>query len=197
MPQLLELHREGRRTPAALGHPVRHGLRVVVRYQLWLTAIVTVVATDTLHRLGQGRHGHGYRMLLVAGAGMLLLEQVVTAAPAALDRPAELAWLRAIPSPPAACRAFFVSRARPGVWQSAEVNARYSHNVDAMLLSEWFVLPTINGYSTFNPRDWDFAQPDRPDYRSRVSAYATAHRVTGLCGLDLLTDTWSTMPLTP
>ncbi len=172
--------------------PGARGLRIVVRYQLWLTAPVAIVATYTLSRIGRGWRTPGLRVLVAVGAGLLLLEQLVTAAPAALDRTTEIAWLRAIPPPPAACRAFFVSHARPGVWQAPEVNALYSHNVDAMLLSEWFVLPTINGYSTFNPRDWDFAEPDRPDYRSRVSAYAAAHRVDGLCGLDLVTDTWAT-----
>ena len=60
----------------------------------------------------------------------------------------------------------------------------YPHNVDAMLLAELWRVPTINGFSTFNPPDWAFSDPLAPDYDARAEAYARRHRLSGLCRLD-------------
>jgi len=67
--------------------------------------------------------------------------------------------------------------------------------VDAMLLAEWFRLPTINGFSTFRPTDWDFVGPERPDYLQRVTSYVRAHGLEGVCALDLVTNQWESDPL--
>jgi len=77
------------------------------------------------------------------------------------------------------------SRVTEPVYINAELDALYPHNVDAMLLAELWRMPTINGFSTFNPPDWNFASPRAPDYDARVLAYARRHGLRGLCRLDV------------
>ena len=173
--------------------PGAAGLRVVTRYQLFLAAPVIAVATAHLARLG----AQAPRPLAAILALVLVAEQITVVQPVALDRPAELARLRSIPAPPPSCRSFFVSRARANTDLSPEVDAVYSHNVDGMMLSEWFGLPTLNGFGTFEPPDWNFVGPDRPDYLQRVRTYVRAHDLAGVCAVDLLAKRWDTDPLGP
>lgn len=74
------------------------------------------------------------------------------------------------------------------------MNAIYSHNVDAMVLAEKFGLPTLNGYGTFEPPDWDFVGPERFDYLERVRHYVQAHHLAGVCAVDLLEKRWDVSP---
>ena len=171
--------------------PGARGLRVVVRYQLFLAAPVIAVATAYLARL----EVRASRPLVAVVALVLVAEQITVQQPIALNRPAEMLQLRSIPAPPPICRSFFVAHARAGIHLTPEVNAIYSHNVDAMLLSEWFRLPTLNGYATFEPPDWNFVGPERPDYLQRIRDYVQAHDLADVCAVDLLTKSWSSDPL--
>ncbi|MBX9700505.1 MAG: hypothetical protein K2X74_13785, partial [Acetobacteraceae bacterium] len=89
--------------------PGAKAARVVARYQLFLVVPVVGLAlamlAATLARLAPAPRA------AVAGLAAVLLvaEQLNAYAPRFLDRPLELARLRAIPTPPAECRAFFVT----------------------------------------------------------------------------------------
>ena len=170
--------------------PGARGARVVVRIQIALVVPMLAVLMTLLARWHDSlRHAPG-RLLLVPLGAALVLEQVNIDQPMVMDRAGELAVIRSVPPPPAGCPAFYVARARAGSNGSAEDNAIYSHNVDAMMIAELVHLPTINGFSTFNPPGWNFADPERPDYRDRVAAYARANAIPALCALDLRAFTW-------
>ena len=170
------------------GVPGARGLRVVVRYNLFLAAPVIAVAVFYLSRL------RAPGVVLAIVAGLLVAEQVTFNEPLGLIRSAELALLASVPPAPAGCRSFFVTAARPGRYMSEPIDGLYSHNVDAMLLAELTRLPTINGFSTFTPPDWNFNNPGYPVYRRRVQLYAAAHNLMGVCGLDLTAMRWDTAP---
>jgi len=121
---------------------------------------------------------------------LLLLEQANGYAPLFLDRPLELARLRSVPTPPAACRAFYVSAARTESRFGEAVDDPYNHNTEAMLVAAVLRLPTVNGISTFNPPGWPAGWPGQPGYEASVEAWAEAHGVTGLCALDLRAMAW-------
>lgn len=171
--------------------PGARAARVVARYQLFLMLPVTAFAIAWLAwqapRLG--------RALVAAICALLLAEQINGYAPVFLDRPLELSRLRAVPAPPAECRAFFVTAARRESRFGEEVDNAYNHNTEAMLVAEYLRLPTINGISTFNPPGWPDHWPGHPEYLPAVRAYAAQYRVQGLCGLDLQRFTWDTAPL--
>jgi hypothetical protein len=166
--------------------PGAKAARVVARYQIFLALPVTLLAVSWLAAHAR-RFGPVALSLLVA---LLLVEQLNLYAPTFLDRPLELARLRAVPPPPAECHSFFVTAARTESRFGEEVDNVYNHNTEAMLVAEVTRLPTINGISTFNPPLWPDGLPGTPEYLENVRRYAAAHALEGLCGLDLRRFVW-------
>ena len=166
--------------------PGARAARVVARYQLVLAipviGLAVLVLADWARRLPA--------VAMAPLAALLLLEQVNGYAPLFLDRPLELARLRAVPVPPAECRAFYVSAAREESRFGEAVEDPYNHNTEAMLIAAVLRLPTVNGISTFNPPGWPASWPGQPGYKAEVAAWARDHGVAGLCGLDLRRMTW-------
>jgi len=66
--------------------------------------------------------------------------------------------------------------------------------VEAMLIAAVLHLPTVNGISTFNPPGWPASLPGQPEYAAEIRAWAAAHGLGGLCGLDLQRMEWSPPP---
>ena len=175
--------------------PGSAAIRVVSRLLLFALVGVIAVVCVFLDRAPRSA------WLTGAIVAALLVEQVQLAAPLALDRGAQMAMIDAVGPPPATCAAVFVVSARPAgypllaeaaaidrAWGGDGGNGAalyYRHNADAMLLASYYGRPTINGFSSANPPDWNLAAPDAPDYLARVRAYARRHRLHRLCGLDL------------
>ena len=135
-------------------------------------------------------------VVVVMAAG-LVFEELDIQSPVVLVRAAPLRLLRAVPRTPPGCAAFYVTGRSPELRGADKSGLEwiYRPNVDAMLIAAVRGVPTINGVSTFNPPDWNFAGVNRADYRDRVAAYASRHRIRrGLCWLDLDSRTWNTNP---
>jgi len=166
--------------------PGAKGLRVVLRYQIFLVLpallVVAAVYRHQLMALLTGRRALG--MALVA---FLLIEQLNAGSSAQLSRRAYWTPLAAIPAPPAGCRSFYAVQTRIGepLYRSEAMHAKHPHNDDSMLLAQLWRVPTLGGYSTFQPRDWVFADPLKPDYDARVRRYIDTHRLTDVCRLDV------------
>jgi hypothetical protein len=166
--------------------PGARGLRVVSRYQLWLTLpfllLAVAVWRERASALAQSRP-----WLAVAVMLLLLVENLSAETPALLSRSLQRDALWQIPAPPAHCASFYVvaTRRNEPMFFDARRSAIYPHNVDAMFLAERWRLPTINGFATFTPPDWRFANPLAPDYGARVVAYARRHKLADLCRLDV------------
>ena len=168
--------------------PGAKAVRAVTRYQLFLFAPVVLVAVWQLSRLK-----FGGAAMSIALCAFLLLEEASTPVALGLNRPREVARLKDIGAPPAECKSFFASSPRKGLY-GPEIDAKYSHNVDAMIVAETTNTPTINGFASFAPPGWDLFAPEAPDYRARVAAYADANGVRGLCELNLRTPAWDSNP---
>ncbi|MBY0329444.1 MAG: hypothetical protein K2X49_02080 [Acetobacteraceae bacterium] len=176
--------------------PGARAARVVARYQIFITVPVIGLALAMLAALLARLPPARATALAGLAAALLLAEQVNLYAPRFLDRGLELSRLRAVPPPPAACRAFFVTAARTESRFGEEVANIYNHNTEAMLIAEVLRLPTINGISTFNPPHWPGGFPPQPEYLEAVRRHAAAWDVEdGLCGLDLQRFAWDTAPL--
>ncbi len=171
--------------------PGAKAVRVVARLQLFL--VVPVVAVVGV------AFAHAARRLpwpvTALAAAVLLLGQ-----PAATGPLFDVARLRlqgagSVPPAPAGCTAFFTREPqdRQG-WHGSEHDGLYSHNVDAMLIAGLIGLPTVNGFSTFNPPGWNFADPNKPDYLRRVWTFAQERGLHGLCALNLRSMTWDADP---
>ncbi len=172
--------------------PGAKATRVVARYQIFVT--VPVVSIAILYLSASARKIVAPVLALVCV--LLVAEQINTSPFMMLDRAHELAHLDAVPPPPADCKAFFTSSARPEpVLDDPDLEDFYNHNVDAMFIAEMVHLPTINGAATFHPTNWNLVAPGKPGYLDKVLRYAAAHHVTQLCSLDLKTLQWSHMQL--
>jgi len=176
--------------------PGAKGMRVVSRYQLWLVLpFLLLVAAVWRERAIQVARSKPWLAALIVT--LLVAENLSAESPAHLSRSAQRAALWSIPAPPPGCASFYVVAARRSepFFVNAQKNARYPHNVDAMLLAELWRVPTINGFSSFTPPDWNFTDPLAADYDARVLAYAQRHNLSGLCRLDVRRpDPWTRIP---
>lgn len=166
--------------------PGARAVRVVARYQLVLAIPVAAFAVMGAAAWARRAAPAGVAALV----GVLLLEQANGYAPLFLDRTLELARLNAVPPPPAACRAFWVSAARTESRFGEAVEDPYNHNTDAMLVAAVVGLPTVNGISTFNPPGWPSGLPGQAGYEAEIAEWAATHGLTGLCSLDLQRMRW-------
>lgn len=185
--------------------PGARALREVGRFLLILSLPLTLLAMCGLEWLLRPRPVRSRlvrtaaAILAVALGSGLIADECRTATPVYLDRVAGLHLLRSVVVPPVQCTSFFVTGRSPE-FRSARTPTEiiYRHNVDAMLISAVIRLPTVNGFSTFNPPDWAFADSGAPAYRMRVARYAARHAILpGLCMLDLDTEQWTVRPVLP
>jgi hypothetical protein len=156
-----------------------------VHYQLLLGIPIVALGMDFLSELTLPAHWKWAPALL---ALLSFGEQFNNYHILQLRRTEQLARLATVPAAPAECKVFYIARNEKAPW--APVDALYRHSVDAMLLAEWRRLPTINGIDSYVPPGYDLFHPEEPSYADRVKAYARAHSIQGLCGLDMREHRW-------
>jgi len=163
--------------------PGAKALRVVSAYYVFLALPIIVIAVRYLamRRLP---------VLLASVIAALLIVEELNAPALGLNRKAELERIVLPHTPPDQCKAFYTSgwRNQAELAGPAEI---YAHNVTAMLIAQKLEIPAVNGIASFMSADWDFANPNKPNYDARVRSYASKNDVKGLCRLDLNDKTWS------
>jgi hypothetical protein len=178
--------------------PGASAIRVTQRfqYQLSLAVVVAVVAAlsaawDSASRRTVPDRPRRRGLALVAigvASAFLLLEQVNLVKTHQVSRREEQDRLGMISAPPFRCESFFIQQAAvprlPGI----------ALQIDAMLLSQRLALPTINGYSGFNPPGWKLGNPSAPEYLDYVAGWASAHRLRQPCAYQVL-GKWTAEPL--
>ncbi|WP_225883218.1 hypothetical protein [Sphingomonas aliaeris] len=166
--------------------PGAKGMRVVSRYQLWLVLPFLLIVVAAWRRQAARLARSSPWLALLIGL-FLIAENLNAQSPAELSRVIQLRAFASVPRPPTDCESFYVVAARrtEPLYIDAERNALYPHNVDAMLLAELWRVPTINGFSTFNPPDWNFARPLARDYDARITDYVRRHGLRHVCRLDI------------
>lgn len=158
--------------------------RIQIASDLVAALALVALASDPWLRSALDRR----RPWLRAAASVLLVavvaEQVSQPTSSQLHRTTELAALGAVQPAPAGCTTFYVID-RPGRVPF------YADLTEAMLVSQRLRLPTLDGYSGDTPPGWGLLFPARPGADSFAHAWALGHGITtGVCRLDLATDTW-------
>jgi len=170
--------------------PGAKGMRVTSRYALFLIFPVCLLSVLFL----SGKIIKLPKEFVFCLGAMLILEQANFASSANLNRESQQDFVKSIPIPPENCKLFYVVGQRENEFDINSQNgdlSLYPHNVDAMLISEVYALRTINGFSTFNPKTWDFNQAPLNTYRARVKNYLFNHGLmTDICELDLFNKKW-------
>lgn len=174
--------------------PGASAIRVPSRFFIFVTPLLCLIVGYAAARLYAASAAARLRraIALVIAAALLTIEQYNSNPPFVLDRARELAFLQSVKSAPDGCRAFYVSVPRYPPSADATMDLYYAHSVDAMLIAAMQRLPTVNGIASLQPRDWNLAEPFKPDYPARVRDYTSRHGLERhLCGLDLRTMQWS------
>ena len=84
----------------------------------------------------------------------------------------------------ASCQSFFVQGASAAYMsRSGHMWALYA--MDAGFISLRYSVPTLNGYSAWQPADWDLANPHEDTYVPRVRNWIERHHLTNVCALDI------------
>jgi hypothetical protein len=161
--------------------PGAKAIRYTFRSQLVANLLVTLVVARVLAGTARARI---WPWLLCA---LLVVEQINLAWPPLMSRRAALAWIEAVPAPPAGCGIFYVvPNASPPERKGPQ------HQDDAMLFAEIRGIPTVNGYSSWFPDGWALDDPSSPGYTAAVRDWASRNGVAlGLCGLDPRAGRWT------
>lgn len=165
--------------------PGAKALNVIGAYQIFLAfpivVAVIVYLSKLIPRLPLG-------IVLILGA--LLIGEEMNRSYIALDRQAELSKVAGLTKAPEDCEVFYVSG-----WakQESQIDKIYAHNVSAMLIAELLQMPTINGFASFNPPDWNLSDPNDGTYDQRVREYLNKHGIHNVCKLDLPTKQWQAL----
>jgi hypothetical protein len=175
--------------------PGASAIRLTFRFQYQLSMAVVVVVVATLSTawervihsggsLGGPRRRAALAAIVAAGA-CLIGEQVNLTRTHGVDRRQELARLASIPRPGPLCQSFSIRES-----SAVRSTSSISLQIDAMLIAERLTLPTVNGYSGFNPPGWHLENPQAPDYPERVDRWSAAHGLSHVCALILSEKRW-------
>ncbi len=168
--------------------PGSSAIRVTARWNLILAFFVVLVVIATLRQAWSAARGNGgklSRALLIVLTAFLLAEQINLGHYHEINRAADASRIDRLPSPPSGCRvALIVDRVnspRPAFDQ-----------LDAMLASERFNLPTLTGYSGGEPPGWRLYDPTSPEYLSRVGEWVRVSKLNleSVCAFDLDHPAW-------
>jgi hypothetical protein len=163
--------------------------RIGVVSDLVAAVALVLVATVAWTSWGRLRHSLPWRVAALVLLCVLVAEQAHDSSATALRRNAQLSALAAVPPAPPGCTSFFVTDSRPTAAPD------YAQQTSAMLISQRLGLPTLNGYSGEVPPHWGLTDPTVPTYLMSVRQWETANGLTsGVCSLDLTTDTWHSHP---
>lgn len=162
--------------------PGAKALRVVSAYQIFLALPVVIIG---IKWLSMSRFGLKTIFILC----LFLIGEEINKPSINLDRQTEMNRISLPYPPPKECRVFYVSGWN-GQEQLGLTGELYAHNVSAMPISQLAKIPTINGFASFNPPDWNFSHPGKSDYDGRIFYYSKKHNIHDLCKLNLNTKMW-------
>ncbi|MCE9620824.1 MAG: endo alpha-1,4 polygalactosaminidase [Actinomycetia bacterium] len=173
--------------------PGARSLRAIDRIMLigvLLAVMIIAIALASLRdreRVGRARRSPRAEAIGIAVVlALIVVEQVNVGASSLVDRSDQQQMLSAVPDPPDACQAFYITDSGP-FDEALPISA-----IDAMLIAQRYSLPTLNGYSGQSPRGFRFLDPRGDDYLYRVGLWVREFGLSeGLCSYDRFTNVWT------
>jgi hypothetical protein len=170
--------------------PGASALRAVGRVLIMVDLVVILLALWGLQTLWEsGGVRGGVRLLAVIGAASLaLIAEQVNWTPFKLDKAEQLTWLRRFKAPEQHCNAFFVNKA------PLDGGPFGYYQLDAMMIGMNLGIPTVNGYSGFEPHEAFTLIPRGPEYEYQMLDWLRGVQHTdGICELSLEDGTFRTV----
>ncbi len=176
--------------------PAGGAIRAASRYVIFLTLPMSIAFAYALQKglqFASGKRGLTVAMLLVAAFGVFEQFGVPKVNGTGFSTTIEEAYLKAMAERlPPDCAAFYVA---PGP------NPRHStaeYQYDAMMISAFSRVKTLNASSSQFPRDWNFYFFKNPDYESKVKEWIDSQKITGkVCRLELYPEVEAFDPKAP
>lgn len=164
--------------------PGSQGARVIARYYIFLAFPVSVLITYFF--IKQAERGKWIGFFVFILFSFITLSQINTRPPVVLDARHQAEMIEAVPAPPSLCKSFFTSSPNPT--PIGNVPTIYRANIQAMLIADKVGIPTLNGFATFNPRDWNFEYTKH--YNENFLNYLKIHQLEGVCMYDICKEKW-------
>ena len=172
--------------------PGAQAIRVPHRINLVLNLGLVTVAMFGIQQLMDALRPHTVRAYFVVCllGSALFAEQLNVMPTHLIDRVRELGRFARVEPPPGACSTFYIdnwSRQRPDMLQ---------FQTDAMLVAQDFNIPTIDGYSSWFPKDWDLLSGTKSNIKEKAREWSEWHHLSsGLCTLDISSGKWAVVSL--
>lgn len=171
--------------------PGAAAVRVISRYELFLSFPLTVFSMLGFSYLFKNKINLLCVFLGILISGLLIVEEINRGWPLGLMPHIEMSRLQQIGAPPKNCQVFYVLKSRGGdMYGDERTDSVYGNNVDAMIIAEYFQLPTINGTDSFLPPNWNINGYRSPDYKNKIDEYLKNNNVRNVCSLDLYNMVW-------
>ena len=174
--------------------PGATGVRVIARVWLLIGFPVSIMLTVALDRIAALSR---WRLAAVPLAAVLITSQYNTTQQVALRPDAEMKLLAEVPTPPPSCRSFVLIGAPTETESHDPFYGFYHDNVLAMLVADHINLPTLNGFATFKPADWDFSAIPPDTVLTRFARYVKAHGLDHVCVYETKLQRWDTNAFLP
>lgn len=165
--------------------PGGSAIRVPPRFNLVVNALGIIVIVIGMSHIAAGKHRKTALLVISCVPVLLIAEQFNVQRFHQISRGSETSWLSRVAPPPSACKSFYVANVTyPG-------RPFWATQIDAMLISEKFNLPTVNGYSGWFPTEWNLFSTADADYVENAHLWARSKGIkSGFCKLNLASGVW-------
>ena len=93
-------------------------------------------------------------------------------------------WVEAPVTKDPSCRSFVIDAASAAYGERPH-NAWTTYPMDAMWVALRYSIPTLNGYSAWNPPGYGIGNPHDADYHAAVDRWIALHALRGVCRFDV------------
>ncbi|HWE53885.1 MAG TPA: hypothetical protein VG435_00130 [Acidimicrobiales bacterium] len=150
-----------------------------------VAALALVAIASEAWAAARARSSRTLGIAVAVGLALIVVEQIDSASVADINRKAQDHLLASVTRAPAGCHWFYV------VDRSNPLLPFYESQIDAMFVADRTGVPTVNGYTGYNPAGWNMEEIGAPTYLAAVQSWAAQeHLDSGACHLDLGTMKW-------
>ena len=169
--------------------PGTNGLRVVSRINVFLMLPFSLMAAQIFQSF-ENKAGLYWRILCITLPALVVMEQLNTNTYVHVNVKENMQMLEALPDMSGKCRAFYLTNPIGFKSGNEQIDNIYRANVQAMLISSGTNIPTIIGFSSFNPKGWVSVPPTDLNYQHSIAAYTIRNDVVkDLCELNVSEST--------
>ena len=164
--------------------PGAHGLRVIARLYIFIAFPATLLIALYFSALSD--KFPRIRILLTLLLTFMCVSQINLLPPVNLTVSNEISLVSSAVFPPQYCKSFFVVHP---VGEASPADKPLLRNVQAMLLADYFELPTLDGQATFIPHNLNFDQRNHSLYN--MHQYIVNNKLDNVCKYNITSRKWS------